>query len=349
MNARSGRLFIVVFAAVACSLTVPLYAQSNPGGTTRYELASAIEAGRASFYWDAVRGSGQLVRGDVVVEFSPDDPLFLVNYQEVVAVEPPTVGPAGLTFGPRAWDLILRLFPPPPIQRRVGAIFIDPGHGGRDPGAIGRHRVGGELVELREKDVVLDASLALAERLRRQYPDKRIVLSRDTDVYLTLEERTERANAIEVAGDEAVVFVSVHANASLNPNAAGFEVWYLPSEYRRRDLVDPSRAGVADPSVLAILNTLREEEITIESILLARNILAGIDARVGSRSPNRGLKEESWYVVRNAKMPSVLVELGFLTNRAEFERLRDPAYLRLLVDGIYTGVVNFVRSFEELR
>ena len=253
-----------------------------------------------------------------------------------------------LLFPEEFLALTRRVFPPVVPTRRVRAIFIDPGHGGRDPGAIGRHTVGEEQLQLNEKDVVLEIGTRLAALLRRRYPDKEIIMSRAEDVYLTLEERTQRANALETGGNEAVVFVSIHANASLNREASGFEVWYLPTEVRRDGLVSAERLGVDDPDLLSILNTLREEEITLESVLLARNVLAGLDARIGEVSPNRGLREESWYVVRNARMPSILVEVGFITNREEFLRLRDEAYLLRLTEGVYTGIENFVRSFEGL-
>ena len=173
-------------------------------------------------------------------------------------------------------------------------------------------------------------------------------MSRDTDRYLTLEERTTIANSIETDSDETVIFVSIHANASLNRGAMGFEVWFLPPEFRRRDLVNPEQAGIDDPDLLSILNTMREEEITIESILLARNVLAGMESMIGDRSPNRGLREENWYVVRNAKMPSILVEVGFVTHPEEARRLERGDYLQEITQGIYIGITNFVRSYEEL-
>ncbi|GAH70678.1 unnamed protein product, partial [marine sediment metagenome] len=101
--------------------------------------------------------------------------------------------------------------------------------------------------------------------------------------------------------------------------------------------------------IAPILNVLLEEEYTIESITLAREILSGFDRMVGEITENRGIKEEYWFVVRNAKMPSVLIELGFITHGEEGPRLTREDYLQKLTQGIYTGIRNFIQTFENSR
>lgn len=301
-----------------------------------------------SVQWDPVLETGVLSRSNRTLHFNLESDYVILDYQRLVDARR-AFRYGGTIMIPAALETTIRDYFPPQAEeytRRVAAIFIDPGHGGRDPGTIGRHRIGEEEVILNEKDLVLDTALRLRDLLLREYRDKQILLSRTTDEYLTLEERTVLANSIEVTSNEAIVFISIHANASLNSEARGFEVWYLPPEIRRVNLVNPDQTGVADPQVLSIINTIRDEEITMESILLARSILSGMDERIGMYSPNRGLKEESWYVVRNAKMPSVLIEIGFVTNPEEFSLLIDDTYLDGVVGGIYNGVVNFIRNFE---
>ena len=341
-----GSLLITLLLLLSASL---LSAQEI-GGERRRLLEFAREES-LELQWDPLRRSATLWRGNQAVVLQVGEERLLFNYRSMERFSEPVAREENgqVYLIPAAARRIVERLPreaPEGERRVIAGFFIDPGHGGRDPGTIGRHLIDGESLVLQEKDIVLEASLRLAQRLRSRYPDKEVLLSRDEDIYLTLEERTARANALEVEPDETVIFLSVHANASLNSRADGFEVWYLPPEYRRRDLVNPERVGVDDPEVLTILNTIREEEVTLESILLGRNILAGLEAQVGDLSPNRGLKEESWYVVRNARMPSVLIELGFVTNQDEFLRLRQEPYLNKLVDGIYTGITNFVRSFE---
>jgi N-acetylmuramoyl-L-alanine amidase len=228
---------------------------------------------------------------------------------------------------------------------RIGAIFIDPGHGGKDPGTIGRHTINGKPLIVNEKDVVLDTSLLLGELLKKGFPDRQIVFSRTDDTYLTLEERPEKAHAVKLKENEAIVFVSVHANASLNPKAKGYEVWYLPPTYRR-SLVSEEDLDGENREILPIMNAMREEEFTRESISLAQSILNGFDRTLGGLSENRGLKDESWFVVRKAKMPSVLVEIGFVTNPGEAQLLCDRNHLRKIAQAIYSGIETFIRQFE---
>ncbi|MBA7624669.1 hypothetical protein ES703_32080 [subsurface metagenome] len=231
---------------------------------------------------------------------------------------------------------------------RVAVILIDPGHGGKDPGAIGFHTVDGKSKKILEKDIVLKVAHQLHGLLRRQFPDKKILLTREDDTYLKLEERTHLANDIQLGEYEAIIFISIHANASLNKKAKGFEVWYLPPDYRR-DLINPESLEDENKEIAPILNVLLEEEYTIESITLAREILSGFDRMVGEITENRGIKEEYWFVVRNAKMPSVLIELGFITHGEEGPRLAREDYLQKLTQGIYTGIRNFIQTFENSR
>ena len=226
----------------------------------------------------------------------------------------------------------------------LSTILIDPGHGGRDSGAGRKWPVDGIEYPISEKDVVLEISLRLAEALRNSYPEKNVLLTRENDSYPTLEERVALANGVSLGPREGMIYISVHANASLSSRAEGFEVWYLPQDYRR-ELVDPDSLG-GPGEILPIVNALWEEEFTQESVTLADMILDGFRDGLGPDVPDRGRREESWFVVRNARMASVLVEVGFLTNDAETSRLRQPEYLRRITDGIYNGVADFINYFE---
>ncbi|MCL2319085.1 MAG: N-acetylmuramoyl-L-alanine amidase, partial [Treponema sp.] len=98
--------------------------------------------------------------------------------------------------------------------------------------------------------------------------------------------------------------------------------------------------------VIPILNSMLEEELTTESILMARSILKRLDEGVGKLLPSRGLKAEEWFVVRNARMPSVLVELGFVTNETDALLMNDDTYLKNLSEALYKGITDFVALFE---
>ena len=235
-----------------------------------------------------------------------------------------------------------------PSGHRIAAIIIDPGHGGKDPGAIGRHEANGKSFTINEKDIVLDIALELNKKLVSAYKDKKIIMSRNNDTYPSLEERVEKGNSVKLDKNEAIIMVSIHANASFNKNAKGFEVWYLPPDYRR-DLIDAKSVDNKTRDILPILNTMLEEEFTIESMLLAQNILEGVDASIGEKELARGLKEEIWFVVRNAKMPTVLIEVGFVSNKEEAQKLADKTYLKKITEGIYNGIKKFIDNIETIN
>jgi N-acetylmuramoyl-L-alanine amidase len=230
------------------------------------------------------------------------------------------------------------------FRYRIAAIVVDPGHGGKDPGARGTHTINGKSMTLSEKDITLEASLDLYARLSAAYPDKRVLLTRDRDVYPTLEERASLANSVPLKDNEAILYVSIHANASLNRHARGYEVWYLSPDYRR-DLIDKEKFQDS-AEIIPIVNDMLQEEFTNESIMIAQAINRRIGEAMGRSLPARGLKAEEWFVVRNVRMPSVLVELGFITNPADAELLSSGESLKKLSEAIYKGITDFVTSFE---
>lgn len=232
---------------------------------------------------------------------------------------------------------------------RVAAIFIDPGHGGKDPGAIGTHRIGGKNVRVMEKTVVLNIGKKLRDMLAEEYPDKKIIMSRSGDTFPSLEDRVRMANKNKekLKPNESILFISIHANASLNKKANGFEVWCLPEEYKVRKVVDENSVDdSSNMTLMTALNTIAEEEFSRESILLSRHILNGMDRKISKEIPSRGIKRESWFVVSNAKMPSVLIEVGFVSNPKEAGLLNSDSYLKKISEGIYNGVKGFVHEFE---
>lgn len=278
--------------------------------------------------------------------FRPGESWGVLDYNQLFFLGPSYNRDGGVFFSEEAVESLTQLFGRKDEGgHRIAAVIIDPGHGGKDPGANHTHTAEGKQFRVVEKDIVLSVSLALHQQLTAFYPDKNIILTRNDDTYLTLEERTEIANKISLKPNEAMIFISIHANASLNTKASGFEVWYLPPDYRR-DILDVSTLDESAKELVYILNTMLEEEITVESIILAKEILQGMAGSIGGISENRGLKEQPWFVVRRAKMPSVLVEIGFLTNPAEAIRLSDPLYLKKVTEGLYNGIRGFIDSFE---
>jgi N-acetylmuramoyl-L-alanine amidase len=321
-------------------------------------LQGVLKQFKATLQWNPetetgyldLSGEGLGERGDRII-FTVGSPWMVVNYREKIRTQGVERLQGNLLFPEQTLEALNRYFELRALRRlqpRVAAILIDPGHGGKDSGAIGYHKDKQGELRLLEKDVVLDVSKKLYLLLNKEYPDKQIMLTRDDDRYLKLEERTEIANNVSVGQNEAIIFVSIHANAAFNREAKGYEVWVLPGDYRRT-LIDTEDLDEETRPIAPILNVLLEEEYSIESITLAQAVLKGFDNVVGDVTDNRGIREESWFVVRKAKMPSILIELGYVTNKEEATRLADQAYLQKLVLGIYTGIRSFVSNFESTR
>jgi N-acetylmuramoyl-L-alanine amidase len=227
----------------------------------------------------------------------------------------------------------------PAQLRRVETVVVDPGHGGRDPGATG---VGG----LREKDVNLSIAKRLAKRLKSR--GFQVILTRNDDRSLSLEERTAIA---ESAGGD--VFISIHANASRRSKTRGIEIYTLDASHERHSLDVVSRengvpASKLDPLQRALAK-LRVDEVASNSERLAglvhANVIAG--ARKNKRSlPDLGLKKGPFYVLFMSSMSSVLVETGFLTNKRDAKLLRSAKYQRELADEITRGVDQYRSQME---
>lgn len=229
---------------------------------------------------------------------------------------------------------------------RIAAIIIDPGHGGKDTGAIGTPIINGKKVTIQEKDVALKVSKDLYAQLVKAFPNKQVLMTRNDDSTVSLEKRVSFANAVNLAQNEAIIFVAVHCNAApYKTNARGYEVWYLPPDVRRSLINKSTFDGPVE--VVPILNSMKEEEFTIESRLLASSILKRFDEVIGKSSPSRGIKEEEWYVVKKANMPSVLVELGFITNASDAKLLTDSVYVKNFSNALFKGISDFISNYEQ--
>lgn len=327
--------------------------------TAQYrDLDQVLEDLGADLVWDPLTEQGHLdLSGRTVgqngdrISFQIGFPWVLVNYRQQVYLPGIIRRDGAILFPEEGLENLVRFLQASahgPEQPRVAVILIDPGHGGSDVGAVGSFSENKEQHRVQEKDVVLEVSKRLSDLLVQAFPDKKIRLTRSGDSYLQLEERAAQANNITLGEHEAILFLSIHANASFNTEARGYEVWVLPDEYRR-ELLDSSVMDEESRSIAPILNVLLEEEYSIESASLARSVLESFDREIGELSVNRGLREESWFVVRKAKMPLILIELGFVTNPGEARLLAQEAYLQKLAQGIYTGVLRFIHAFEKSK
>ena len=340
---RSLKNYLAFLFFILCLTTINVDAEDAliPLDTVAHELSADV-------FWDPVSGTVTFSVSGHLVNFRCGNSLVIFDYRKFAFLDPPQQTSQGIFISKEFLGRIKEYFTtiPPPVSYRVGAILIDPGHGGKDPGAIGKFKQNGKTVELREKDIVLTVAKDLYARLIKQYPNKKILLTRTDDTYPSLEDRVEMANSVKLEEHEAIIYISIHANAAFNPSSSGFEVWYLSPDYRRT-VID--HADGESTEILPILNSMMEEEFTTESILIAKSIMDGLITQIGSLTRNRGIKGESWFVVRNARMPSVLVELGFVSNQDEAARLATKSYLQKCTTGIYTGLCSFISNFENSR
>jgi N-acetylmuramoyl-L-alanine amidase len=225
------------------------------------------------------------------------------------------------------------------VTRPVRRVVVDAGHGGIDPGAIGPTGV-------REKDVTLAMSRRLAERLQKAGFE--VVMTRSDDRYVALEERTAIANARK--GD---LFVSIHANANPRRSLAGVETWVLnvaDDRYANRlaareNGVDPDQEAAAGDA-RRILTDLDARSATDASRRLAqqvqREITGSVRERVGEVQ-DLGVKSALFYVLLGARMPAVLVETAFISNRKEERLLASPSYQDLVAASLFRAVEQYGR------
>ncbi len=226
------------------------------------------------------------------------------------------------------------------VISKIRRVVVDPGHGGHDPGAVGQNG-------LQEKDVVLAIGLRLKELFKEEL-GLDVVMTRSTDVFIPLEERTAIANKVN-----ADLFLSVHANAAPNRSAAGIETYYL--NLAKTDKVAQLAAkengtSLEKVSVLqAILFDLMANYKLNDSAHLADEVQKSLHKKIKARYSdvkNLGVKQGPFYVLVGATMPSILVEAAFLSNAQEESRLKDPAYLEMTAEGILDGVRSYITSLK---
>jgi N-acetylmuramoyl-L-alanine amidase len=222
---------------------------------------------------------------------------------------------------------------------RLIVVAIDPGHGGEDPGAIGP-------TGLREKDVVLAIALKLRDRLNRQ-PGMRAMLTRDADFFVPLQERVRKARRVQ-----ADLFVSVHADAFMRPEARGASVYalsthgatstaarWMAQRENASDLVGGINVRAADAQVMRALLDMSTTAQIKDSLRVGREVLGQME-RIGNLHKPR-VEQAGFAVLKAPDIPSILVETAFISNPEEERRLRDARYQRQVVEAVATGIVRY--------
>lgn len=284
-------------------------------------------------------------------------------------IHTPTVAAAGTTVRPRA-EPPAEAGPPAPSKRstdrmepgraaklpndgsgsltralglKIRRVVLDPGHGGHDDGTEGP---GGLL----EKDLVLDVALRLGKLIESRMGSE-VIFTRSDDTFIPLERRTAIAN-----DKRADLFLSIHANSSPYPRIGGVESYYLNFTSAKDALAVASRENASsDKSVFELHDLIQRitlQDKAEESKEFAGSIQAALypfAARYDPGIKNRGVKKAPFVVLIGASMPSVLAEIGFLTNAREESLLKKPEHRQKLAEALYRGVSRYAQGLSHFE
>lgn len=218
----------------------------------------------------------------------------------------------------------------------IKTIMIDPGHGGKDPGAIYKG--------IKEKDINLKLAKILGSKLKAK--GFRVLYTRTKDIYVPLEERTVLANT-----KGADLFISLHVNAHKDNSVRGIEVYYLNFASTKNAIRVAARENAVSTKKISelqlILTDLLLNSKIKESSELASCVLDSILRRSKKHVLNNGVKEAPFYVLMGARMPAILIEIGYLTNKDDRKLLTSSKYLQQLSTGIVSGIVAYKESLKK--
>jgi N-acetylmuramoyl-L-alanine amidase len=226
---------------------------------------------------------------------------------------------------------------------KLGRVVLDPGHGGHDHGTIGRNG-------LTEKELVLDVAQRLGGLLEEQLGVE-VIYTRTDDTFVPLEERTAMANE-----QRADLFLSIHANSAPYRNASGVETYYLNLSTSREALDLAARENASSQRSIHELTSLIQKITTNEKIAESREFaskvqiaLHGVSSRLNPGAQNRGVKKAPFVVLLGASMPSILTEIGFVSNPREEALLSKPEYRQRIAEGLLLGVKRYAETLSHFQ
>ncbi|MBE9536318.1 MAG: N-acetylmuramoyl-L-alanine amidase [Proteobacteria bacterium] len=284
-------------------------------------------------------GSRYLVAGDVVITLK-EPPFFK---RGILFVDMDTVSRLSGLLGKA--DVSLPSVDAERVDRLFKTIVIDPGHGGRDGGAIGPDGT-------KEKDLVLVIAREV-KRLIEQKIGVRVLLTREGDYFVPLEERNRIASS--AAAD---IFVSIHANSTKRSSIRGIETFFMSLEASDEDAMAAAeaensvvlleeKADSMDVDLAAILFDMAQTEHMEDSSRFAKALHGNMGKALDTT--DRGVKQAPFIVLAGATMPAVLVELGFMSNRLDLEMLNSSAARQKIASAVYKSILGYKTLFEAKR
>jgi N-acetylmuramoyl-L-alanine amidase len=229
-----------------------------------------------------------------------------------------------------------------PRLAREFLIVLDPGHGGKDPGAVSADG------SVKEKDIALEVAKRVKQRLASCNSTVRVELTRSDDRFLALEERTALANAAN-----ADLFISIHCNADTDASSKGVETFYLSKATSRRAMRVAAREnGISlgkmtdvEATLLDLLLTSKKCESDNLASIVHGSLLTAMKPLIPALK-DRGVKPAPFYVLLGAQMPAILVECAFISNARDRLQLTSPAFLDSVATGIAEGAVTYLGGLE---
>lgn len=341
-------ILIVFFLSGCASIPRGPGGSYSLNGTTYFSLSVFCDAREVEWNYDTFSRTATLTKGSHKVSVRVGDDLILVDGRPARLHHPIDVY-QGMIVGPYRFrqQVLDELFGTGEkhkgmacaFESRIRKVVVDAGHGGNDPGAIGR-------TGLREKDVNLDIAKRIAGLLKKEGIE--IILTRSFDRFIPLGSRIDIANRAE-----ADLFISIHSNANRVRSMNGFEVYYVDptvSDSKRAlfaaqhvSLKLP-RAALASNStnLKAILWDMIYTSNRAESVELSRAVCASLNDEMGMKI--LGIKGARYAVLRGIRMPGVLIEVGFVSNGEEEGKLKNGFYRQKIAEAVVDGVKNYCRS-----
>jgi N-acetylmuramoyl-L-alanine amidase len=226
---------------------------------------------------------------------------------------------------------------------KINRVVIDPGHGGHDTGALGPDGVV-------EKEVVLDIALRLRALFKQKLSDIDVVMTREGDRFVALEERTAIANA-----RGADLFISIHANSSQTQDASGVETYYLSINATNEELEVAARENASTArnarDLQALLEQIVLDDKVIESRNFAKQVQRGLVRGLGpidlAAAANRGVKKAPFIVLIGANMPSVLAEVSFISNQKQAQELKTGEFRQQIAESLFDGIQRYIDTFSK--
>jgi N-acetylmuramoyl-L-alanine amidase len=281
------------------------------------------------------------VENPAVAELKPPPPLVTKTVATVPAalssITPPLASPSRRFAQDGSRSLVRAL------GLKINRIVIDPGHGGHDQGTSG-------TAGLLEKDLVLDVSLRLG-KLIEQRMGSEVVFTRQDDTFIGLHERTALANQ-----RKADLFLSIHANSSSATRVAGIETYYLnfTSSSDALDVAARENASVQSSvyELKDLVQSIAQHDKIEESREFAQSIqssLQGFESKFSPAAKDRGIRKAPFVVLIGAQMPSVLAEIGFLSNGHEEALLNRPEHRQKLAEALYRGLSRYAQALSHFE